>query len=146
MIAEKSQTEQRAATIATALTKLESSQGMVQGYFVSESNIVDFLTGLEALGPELGSMVRTNSVSPPDTKGEQFISVSITVIGPFDAVLRTLGAIEQASYALSFSSLQLNRAGDEWGAGVTVNVGSMFSSSKVQSATTTTPTAPKKGT
>jgi len=141
-IAEKSETEQRAQSIATAFSKLESSKGAVQAYFISENNIVDFLTELEQVGVTTGARVHTLSVSPPRTKSDAVVSVNISIEGSFDATLRTLGAIELAPYALALSGVTMSRSGEGWSLTTTVMVGSTLSSGATPTPATLKPAPP----
>lgn len=128
-IATKTETAQRANALEAALAQLESSQSTVEGYFISESNIVSFLGELQTLGTDIGSKVSVVSVGAPSSKSSQTLSVSLTIDGSFDAVMRTIGAIENAPYAISVVSAVVSSRSDvtstSWSAALTIAVGSV---------------------
>ncbi len=152
-IAVRSERVQQASVASAALRKLESVKSELANYFVSEKSIVPFLAELEQLGTRLGTTMNVVSVGAPtevgSQKGEQPLPVILSAEGSFDAVMRTLGAIEQAPYALSITAVTLDRAGEDpapqWKAAFTILVGLVVPTANVKSpaseeaATSTSP-------
>ena len=123
----KKETAKRASAVQTALTELESDEGAVEDYFVSEKNIVAFLGRLESLGSGIGAKVTVASVGALSGAG-QTLSVALGISGSFDVVMRTVGAIEYAPYAITVSSFTMAKgegaSGVLWHANLVVGVGS----------------------
>jgi Tfp pilus assembly protein PilO len=127
----KTETANRASSIEAALAKLQSSQGEVQGYFISENNIVSFLEEFKTIGSAVGAKVNVVSIGAPGAKGDQVLGVSLTIDGGFDAVMRAIGAIENAPYAITVSSITMTQAATGWSAALVITAGSMSSSVSV---------------
>ena len=98
--------------------------------------MVAFINDLEARGRVQGVAVNVLSVSAGGETKQPTLTLVLTVQGTFDAVMRTVGAIEYAPYALSISGLSLGQDGkdikDSWRADLKLRVGSL-------SANATTP-------
>jgi len=141
----KKETAKRASVVQEALAELESDEGAVENYFVSVNNIVTFLGGLESLGSNIGSKVSVASVGAPSGAG-QTLSAALSISGSFNAVMRTVGAIEYAPYAITISSLTMTQSagssGALWNAGLIIGVGSNATSTPAVTpkAPPTTPT------
>lgn len=132
----KEELAKRTSTVEAAFAKLSTSQNDVQNYFISEKNIVSFLEEMEEMGEFHNARVRVVSVGAPSVKaGEQSIALSLTIEGGFDAVLRTLGLIEHAPYALVITSLTMNKVIAGWSASVGAVVGSAVSAPGAPAAT-----------
>lgn len=129
-ISDKTETAERASAVRTALAELSASESVVQGYSLSESTIVPFLTALESLGSAVGAKVDVLSVG---TGKGNVLAVSLKIAGSFDAVMRTIGSVEYAPYDISFKSVTLAEGGDTdtptWSASVLMQVGSTASTS-----------------
>lgn len=132
-ITAKTETATRIATARAAIAEIVGDEAIVQGYFVSETGVVAFINGLEAQGQKQGTMVNVLSVST-GTKGTQpALIFSLSIKGSFDAVMRTVGAIEYMPYDLSISGLSLVQDDKNiWHADLDIRVGSV-------KATTNTP-------
>lgn len=90
------ESEQAAATRA-ALESLATDEAALRGYFIATDDIVPFLEVLETTGRNLGADVEVAAVSDaPGADGR--ITLSLRITGSFDAVLRTVGAIEYGPY------------------------------------------------
>ena len=125
------------------LSSLTSDKIAIGAYFVSESDIVQFLNVLNATGRAVGSTVSILSVVAHKKIQHPMLGVSVKVTGSFDTVMRTIGAIENISYYVTMNSLSLstsqNQAGDThkvpWTASLTLSVGYASSTAAVASST-----------
>jgi len=113
-----------AASGKTALGRLVEAEEAVQGYFVPEESVPTFIGDIERLGRSLGTTVTVLSVAKSGTGNETLLTLSITVRGGFESVLRTVGSIEYAPYSLSIRSLALaQETKGTWRADVRMIVG-----------------------
>lgn len=121
----KTQTALRISSARAALAEIADSEATVNSYFVPESGVVDFIDSLEKKGGVLGSSVNVLSVSAGTNKAHPTLVVTLTVKGTFDAVMRTVGAVEFSPYDLTVSALALsqNEKG-VWNANMTLTLGS----------------------
>ncbi len=117
----------RAASVRAALTKITSEETVVQSYFVPETGVVAFINDLEARGRQQGTLVRVLSVSAGTETKQPMLVLTLTINGVFDAVMRTVGTIEYAPYALSISEISLGQEDDKgnWRANLKLRVGSL---------------------
>ena len=112
-----------------ALLALSANVELIRGYFVEKESLVSFLEALGKTGTALGSTLEIMSVSDSkDAQGNPRIVVALKIQGSFDAVLRTVGALEQGPYDSKVESMhvecrQLETAGEPWTASVTLSVG-----------------------
>ena len=128
-ITQSSEVVTRIASDRALLAQASSSQAEVQNYFVSNNNIVPFINSLQSTGSALGSTVKVLSVSSAG-QGQTSIKLALTVSGSFDAVMRTVGAIEYAPYAITISSLTLQKSPKTgWTASINFSVESVTTSS-----------------
>lgn len=100
------ETASRVASARAAIAEIADDKTALQGYFVSENGVVAFINNLEAWGQTQGATVNILSVSA-GTGTRPTLVFSLTVKGPFDAVMRTVGVIEYAPYDLSISEFSL---------------------------------------
>jgi len=122
----KTETMSRIASARAALAEISGDEAAVQSYFVSETGVVAFIDGLEAQGKAQGTVVSVLSVSAGAADTQPAFVLSLTIKGAFDAVMRTLGAIEYAPYDLSISELSLVQNGkNAWQADLKLLVGSV---------------------
>ncbi|MFZ1074974.1 MAG: hypothetical protein WAN50_01210 [Minisyncoccia bacterium] len=125
-IAEKSGDMNQLTATRSALGEITDDEALVQGYFVSGSSVVNFIENIEALGSAQSATVNVLSVSAGGSAARPTLAFSISVKGTFDAVMRTVGAIEYAPYAISMSSLSVGEDGkDSWHADLSLIVGSL---------------------
>lgn len=137
IVAKESAVKQSIAT-RVILNTIATQQSSMQSYFVSESNIVGFISDLESQGQALGSTVTVRSVSTGTKGNNPTLVLALTVDGSFDSVMRTVGAIEYAPYDLTVSALSLSAVGKKsWHADMTIAVGSITGT--VSTAGSTTP-------
>lgn len=124
----KSQDSARVAAARVALESLAEDEAAMRAYLVREQDIVSFLGTLEETGAALGASVEVVSVAA-DTKNERGqLALSLKIAGPFDAVERTLGAIEYGPYDSAIQSVTfdtvITEAGNAgWTAAATFTLG-----------------------
>lgn len=136
------ETSSRIASVRATLDKITGDEAIVQGYFVPETGVVAFINDLEARGHLVGSTVSVLSVTTGGTPVQPTLVLTLTANGTFDAVMRTIGTIEYAPYALSISELSLRQnSKNSWGADLKLSVGSLPSNT---TASTGGSDAPKK--
>ncbi len=124
-IESKTQTALRISSARAALAQITDSEATVNSYFIGEASVVDFINQLQVLGKSLGTAVNVLSVSEGVSNAHSSLVVTLTATGSFDAVMRTVGAIEFAPYDLSLSSFSVHTVqGSGWSADLTVLVGS----------------------
>lgn len=93
-----------AAETSDTLASLAADEAAIEGYRINLADIVTFLERIEGTGRALTSAVEVVSVADkPGNDGRMLITVRI--IGSFDAVLRTLGAIEYGPYDSKITNL-----------------------------------------
>ena len=107
--------------------KLAANEAQIYSHYVSEADIVPFLEDLESTGEALGADVSVESVNKPRLKADQppYLQLVLTVRGPFNAVVRTLGAIENQPYDTRLADLTLDSpdTAQGWVASATFRVG-----------------------
>lgn len=122
----KTETMNRIATTRATLADIANDETVVQNYFVPEAGVVAFINSLEAHGKTLGTAVNVLSVSTAGTKIQPALSLSLVIGGSFNAVMRTVGAIEYAPYDLSISALSVTQDENKnWRANLKLLVGSV---------------------
>ncbi len=129
----------RVAATSAAITELSGDEAVVQSYFVPTTGVVAFIDGLERRGAVLGAAVTVQSVSNNDKIKPPTLELSLSVDGPFDAVMRTVGAIEFMPYDIAVASFTMSALSDakgSWRATVKLSVGSLPATA---STTSTTP-------
>lgn len=112
-----------AAETSDTLASLAADEAAIEGYRIKLADIVTFLERIEGTGRVLTSAVEVISVADkPGNDGRMLITVR--VIGSFDAVLRTLGAIEYGPYDSKITNLTFDtpRNGGAWTAVVALSV------------------------
>lgn len=119
----------RMSTTRAALAEIAGDEAVVRSYFVPETGVVSFIDGLESRGRALGAAVSVLSVSTEGTAAQPMLAFSLSIAGPFDAVMRTVGAIEYAPYDISFSTLSVAQdTKNNWHADLKLVVGSISGS------------------
>lgn len=128
----------RVASARAALAKIAGDEAAVQSYFVPETGVVSFIDDLETRARAQGTVLSVLSVSTSGTGAQSAFVFALTINGSFDAVMRTVGAIEYAPYALSISALSLGQDPKKgWNANLSLLVGSI-----AQPSATSTSSAP----
>jgi len=122
----KTETESRITSTRASLAEIAGDEATLQSYFVPETGVVAFIDHLDAQGQTLGATVSVLSVATSDAGAQPELTLTLTVEGTFDAVMRTIGAIEYAPYDLSISRLSLQQsAKNTWHADLNLHVGSV---------------------
>jgi Tfp pilus assembly protein PilO len=124
------------------LAALAPQEATLQQYFLSNADIVSFLEQLATTGKYFGSKVEVVSVAAVPGTPNGALNLSLTVTGSFDAVMRTVGAIEYGPHETTVTNFTLTTMGDssqassspQWQASATFLVGTQNS--------TTTPSTP----
>lgn len=125
-IVTKTETAKRIASARASLADIAGDEASMRSYFVPETGVVSFINNLEAQGKKLGTTVNVLSVSAGGVETQPTLVFSLTINGKFDAVMRTLGAIEYAPYDLSVSTLSIQQDGKNgWSATLSLLVGSV---------------------
>ena len=125
----KGQDSARVAAAKVALEALSEDEAAMRAYLVRQEDIVPFLSRLEETGTSLGSNIEVVSVAAENTETRSHIRLSLKISGSFDAVLRTLGAIEYGPYdsalqALTFDTIPGGTEGAAvWTAAATFTLG-----------------------
>lgn len=115
----------RLATTRAALAELSGDEMTVRSYFVPETGVVAFIDGLEARGRALGTTVKVESVSTGGTTAKPTLEFALSIAGAFDSVMRTLGSIEFAPYAITVSQLAVEQmTRNNWRADLKLLIGS----------------------
>ena len=125
-IVTKTDTMSRIASARASLAEIAGDEASMQSYFVPETGVVAFINNLEAQGHTQGATVSVLSVSTSDAGTQPTLTFTLTIKGTFDAVMRTVGAIEYAPYDLSISTLSLGQeSSNSWHADLNLLVGSV---------------------
>ncbi len=88
----------RVASAKAALESLIAGEESMRSYLVQEADVVPFLGRLEDAGTTLGASVEVVSVNAEPVEARENLRLSLKITGSFDAVLRTLGALEYGPY------------------------------------------------
>lgn len=124
------------------LTKLSAQESAIRNYFVSSSDIVSFLEGLQTVGTQFKSKVSIVSVEA-NPLPRQHLNLSLHISGSFDAVMRTVGAIENSPHDVSMLTLTVSAtnptaSSTSWDAVTTLEVGTASSTPSRPGGTATT--------
>jgi len=116
----------RMNTTRAAFSEIAGDEAIVQSYFVPETGVVAFIDGLEARGRALGTTMNVLSVSTENSSTQPVLVFDLVVKGTFDAMMRTIGIIEYAPYAISIAALSVGQdTKDNWHANLKLLVGSV---------------------
>jgi hypothetical protein len=125
-IVEKTQAQSRIAAARATLAEIEDEEFVVQNYFVSDTAVVNFINYLEDRGSSQNAAVDVVSVSTGSDKTRPTLILTLTVKGLFDAVMRTVGAIEYAPYDVRVAGLTVALDKERtWNANLIIVVGSV---------------------
>lgn len=122
----KSQDSARVDAAKVALESLAEDEAAMRAYLVREQDIVPFLGSLEQTGASLGAGVEVVSVATERKDDRSQIRLSLKVTGSFDAVLRTLGAIEYGPYDSTIQSVTFDTVPVEAGKPVSWTAAATF--------------------
>ncbi len=122
----KTETASRIASARTALAEIAGDESVVQSYFVPDTAVVPFIDDLQVRARAQNATMKVLSVSVGTDVAEPTLILSLTITGTFDAVMRTVGAVEYAPYDLSLSKLSLGKSDKNiWSASTELIVGSV---------------------
>lgn len=120
------ETVSRITAARAALAEIAGDEAKVRAYFVSEADVVSFINALESLGLPQKATVSVDSVATGKSGTRPALLLALSVKGTFDAVMRTVGAIEYAPYDIMVSTLSVGQdAKDSWHADLSLVVGSV---------------------
>jgi hypothetical protein len=137
----KAQTSVRVAAARAALAEISGDEALVQSYFVPETGVVSFIDDLESRAHAQTAAMKVLSVSTGGVakQATSVLLLTVSIDGTFDAVMRTIGAVEYAPYDLSVSRLSITKdAKNAWHANIELIIGSVPKTD----AATSTPAAP----
>ena len=120
----------RATSARAALAEIADDEATVQNYFIPETGVVVFINDLETRGRSQGAAINVLSVSTSGTSIQPTLTLSLTIGGTFDAVMRTVGMIEYAPYNISIITISLTHEATVWRASLNMIVGSVPVSTK----------------
>lgn len=115
----------QAEATRSALQSLAVDESTLESYTLSPDGIVPFLERLESTGRSLGATVEVVSVSDTPTSDNR-IGLSLRISGSFDAVMRSVGAIEYGPYDSRIENLTLDTGfseGGAWSAAAVFSIG-----------------------
>lgn len=102
-----------------ALAALSQNEARIREYFVSSAEIGTFLETIGRTGSALGSKVTIVSVTEEAAAVPRpRITLSVTINGSFDAVMRTVGALEYGPYDVELRNLSVDAIRQETGPNV----------------------------
>lgn len=99
----------RVALARATLSDTAADEVNVRSYFVPESGVVTFISYLEALARAQKATINVQTVSAGGSVTRPTLQFSLMIGGAFDAVMRTIGAIEYAPYALSIPTVSVQQ-------------------------------------
>lgn len=112
-----------ASETGDTLAALAEDEAVIEGYRIKLDEIVAFLERIEGTGRAIGSSVEVVAVADkPGADGR--IALTVRILGSFDAVLRTLGAIEYGPYDSRITNLTFDTPADSsaWTAAASLSV------------------------
>ncbi len=113
----------------SALTALAAREANIQAYFIEDAELVSFLENVGSVGEAFGAEVEVLGVTESTMEDRRSaISLALSVSGSFDAVMRTIGALEHAPYDITLSNLAIDaveraETGSVWAAQVSYEIG-----------------------
>lgn len=100
-----------AAEAGDTLAELAIDEAVIESYRIRLDDIVAFLETVEGTGRGLGTSVEVVTVADkPGTDGR--IALTVRILGSFDGVLRTLGAVEYGPYDSRITNLTFDTPAD----------------------------------
>jgi Tfp pilus assembly protein PilO len=140
-IATQSNASAKVAQAKEEISQLSSQEATINQYFIATNDVVPFLEQIQSIGKFLGADVKVVSVSAVPGTPYGHLDLSLTITGSFDAVSRTVGAIEYEPYDTSITNFSLSATPDPGAATSTLPdwTGNAEFSIGAQTGTTTTP-------
>lgn len=118
------QTEKRIAAARASLTQIDGYDAKIRNYFLEESAVSAFIDKLQSDAENKKVKLEVLSVGKEPVSGHPMLSLTLSITGTFDAVMRTTGGIEYAPYAMSISAYSIqNQSPNVWHATMTLAVG-----------------------
>ncbi len=102
----------RVAAAKEALPALATDETAINQYFIKADDIVPFLETLQRTGTRQGAEVEVLAVSADQGGSQHRLSLSLRIVGTFDAVMRTVGSIEYGPYDIALSNVTLDTMGE----------------------------------
>ena len=116
----KTEKANKIAATRAMLSGIAGDEAGIRDYFVPETGVAAFIDSLEAYGREQGSTVSVLSVSTESLPMRSILTISLTVKGTFESIMRTVGVIEYGPYELSISKLAVAKNDkNRWSTGLT---------------------------
>ncbi|MBU6214792.1 hypothetical protein KGM48_03055 [Patescibacteria group bacterium] len=109
-IQQDADTESRVAAARASLAEISQDEANIRSYFISEVDVASFNDALETQRHAPGATVKVVSVSRGGPGAQSTLLFSLSIDGAFDAVMRTIGMIEYAPFAVTVSGLNLAHA------------------------------------
>ncbi len=128
-VADKKAEIEKASRARSALATLGPNEDIINSYLLNKDDIVTFLENVQSTGKGIGATAQVVSVSDEKVAGHPRISVSLLISGPFDAVMRTVGILENSAYDSTLTSVTLDSGGpivkgvQQWSAATVLSVG-----------------------
>jgi hypothetical protein len=120
-VAEAQQQQSELAYIKRLAAETETDRRAVGQYFLTnEAESIEFLSFVENLAQSEGLALEPNSATL--TEDASALAVSYTLNAPKPTLLRIIGLLESAPYALTINQLNLTGEGDEWEATLDLTV------------------------
>lgn len=116
----------RTSSVRRELDEVTRREADIYRRFVGSDTIVTYLEAVEATGRGLGARVKVVSVgnAPARAGHPAELQMALNISGSFDAVMRTLGAIEYQAYDTTLSNVTLDTpTGESWTATATFLIG-----------------------
>jgi hypothetical protein len=123
-IQEKADTLKNITLARTALVEISKDEEKVQSYFIPDTDPYEFINTFPTFGDAQRAKITVLSVAMAGSSTQPILTLSAMVTGTFDAVMRTIGVIEYAPYAISISNLSVQQnVGNAWQANLSLVVG-----------------------
>lgn len=122
------QTDRAQQEVFTQIQKIsndsQSDRVALEGYFLrSQSDSIDFLNFVEALGDSLGVDLTTLTPQEVERDNKTYLSVGYDISGSLSQVERFIQLLEVVPYVSQLQSVSLTQlSGSTWQAQVSVNV------------------------
>ncbi len=112
--------------LKSASDTLDASEQEIASHFLKKDGVVSFLGSLEQSGKPVGAQVSVVSVSADNNVQHPRASVTLLVSGTFDAVMKTIGMLENSSYDSVVTNLKLDAGAQDktatWSAAAVLSV------------------------
>jgi hypothetical protein len=92
----------------SALAALSEKEARIRSYFVEGDGVVPFIEEVGRIGSSLGAKVEVLGVAEEQGRERGSIELSLRIEGTFDAVMRTVGALEYAPYDITLTRLAID--------------------------------------